>query len=90
MELLIDSKDPRRSNNGGEYAKGYSIGIESGTTTVFIDRCFGSDFEGEYIHKYQLPGISIEKAKALVLENREVFASMCNGKAVEALLNKSN
>ena len=85
MKLLIESSNPSRSMNGGDYAKGYEIvAIESGCT-VRVDRCYGSDYEGEYIHEYDL-SVSPECAERLVQANPETFASQCNGKAVAALV----
>lgn len=90
MKLLIESRDSRRSMNGGEYAKGYALSMADGIVTVVIDRCYGSDYEGEYIHEYELPGLTLEQAEALVQANPEAFVSQCNGKAVAALLHQLN
>lgn len=85
MKLLTESANPSRSFNGGEYATGYEITATSSGCTVRVDRCYGSDYEGEYIHEYDLP-VSAEEADELVRANREVFSRQCNGANVKALL----
>lgn len=85
MKLLTESKNPSLSFNGGSYATGYEIhGTETGCV-VRIDRCYGSDYEGDYIHEYELP-VSPESAESIVIANRDVFAAMCNGNNVKALI----
>ncbi len=85
MKLLTESANNSRSFNGGDYATGYGIVATSNGCVVRVDRCFGSDYEGVYIHEYELP-LSAEEAEKLVAANAEVFSRQCNGANVKALL----
>ncbi len=86
MKLLLNSANPSRSFNGGDYAKGYVVTSTQTGCIVTVDRCYGSEYEGEYLHSYELDGVTVEQAEVLVQANPEAFANQCNGKAVAALL----
>lgn len=85
MKLLRDSLNPSRSNNGGSYATGYQIVESEFGCTVIVDRCFGSDYEGEYLHEYDLP-LSIEQAEKLVIDNPDAFSNQCAHGRIAILL----